>query len=222
MNVHKLKEAEHLFFLDYPEGFNSPELLKSLKKHRMDKITDFAHQSFSPETFKNLKDPDAVECIIENMIKLVSKSSMVSLFEKPKFRDSVRNMTADEKIQLVMSLDDLLHGNEEIGFNNFLNILTEYKLAKWTLITVFRCYYYPDTDLLFKPTTVKTIIKLFEIENLIYKPKPSYEFFVRYRDVITEMKNLVDNTLTPSYAAFSGFLMMSFDYYTDIEPPDIF
>jgi len=212
MNIHKLKEAEHLFYLDYPQAFNSPELVKTLKKHNMSKISDFSHKSFAPEVFDTLDDQESIEHIIENMIKLVSKSSMVSLFEKPKFRDTVRAMTADEKIQLVLSLKDLLYGNEEVGFNNFLNLMAEYKLAKWTLITVFRCYHYPDSDFLFKPTTVKNIIKLFEIEDLVYKPKPTYAFFSAYRKILTEMKEQVTPDLSPSMAAFSGFLMMSFDY----------
>lgn len=49
MNIQKLKEAEHLFFLDYPQGFNSPELVKTLKKHKMGKTVDCKnnHQTLS-------------------------------------------------------------------------------------------------------------------------------------------------------------------------------
>ncbi len=86
-----------------------------------------------------------------------------------------------------------------------LNILMNYKMAKWTLMTVYRCYYYPDTDLLYKPTTVKNIIKHFEIEDLVYKPRPSYDFFVRYRDVINKMKTIVTPSVSKYNAGFSGF-----------------
>ncbi|MBT7122238.1 MAG: hypothetical protein HN948_04440, partial [Clostridia bacterium] len=125
--------------------------------------------------------------------------------------DAVRAMTLDEKGYLTDSLNDLLHGDEAKGFHQMLDILTKYSLAKWTLITVFRCYYYPETDLLFKPTTVKNAVKIFELDGLIYKPRPSYDFFVEYRNAIAQMKAQVDPSLSPSNAAFSGFLMMAME-----------
>lgn len=203
MNIDKLKQAEQAFFAIYPQGFESPEMLEISKKHKMDKMVTFAHESFSPEALENTNDS------AENMIKLVTRSSMVSVFEKPKFRDAVRSMTPDEKSDLVESLSDLLHGDEAKGFHQMLDILTKHSLAKWTLISVFRCYYYPDKDLLLKPTTVKNVIKQFELKGLVYKPRPSYEFFVNYRDAINAMKDEVSPSLSPSNAAFSGFLMMS-------------
>lgn len=203
MNYEKLKEAEEKFFMDYPEGFNDPEMIKIGKKHKLGKISEFANEVFAKDKFED------VDQIVEDMIKLVSKSSMVSLFEKPKFRDGVRSFTRDEREILVKAVYELIHGNEELGFNMLLDLLTAYKLAKWTLISVFRCYMYPEYDLLFKPTTVKGIIAKYEIEDLVYKARPSYDFFVRYRDVINEMKKHVDPSLSPNNPSFSGFLMMT-------------
>jgi len=211
MNLEKLKRAESIFFQQYPLGFEDPELEKQGKKHKMPQLIDFAHDVFSEENFMDRSSSEQIESIVENSIRLVSKSSMVSLFEKPKYRDTVRNMSPDEKITLVEGLYELIHGNEEMGFNMLLTLFTEFKLAKWTLITVFRCYYYPDYDLLFKPTTVKNIIKIFELEDLVYKPRPSYDFFVRYRKEINDMKNQVDPSLSPNNPAFSGFLMMTME-----------
>lgn len=205
MNIKKLKEAEMNFFEIYPSGFSSPEMVQVSKKHKMDKHIDFAHESFSTSAFTHIEE------ITEDMIKLVSRSSMVSLFEKPKFRDTVRAMSIDNKKTLVDGLYQLIHGDEEKGFNQLIELLKPYKLNKWTLISVFRCYYYPETDLLFKPTTVKNVIKKYELDGLVYKPQPSYEFFVRYRQAINEMKKEVDPSLAPNNAAFSGFLMMTMD-----------
>jgi len=205
MNLKKLKLAEEDFFKDYPDGFYSPEMIEIGKKHKMDKHVEFAQEHFNIEAFKD------IENTAENMIKMVAKSSMVSIFEKPKFRDSVRSMTLEEKTRMVLGLKEILHGNEEDGFDMLLNVLIPYKLAKWTLMTVFACYYRPTEDLLFKPTTVKNIINYFELEDLVYKPRPSYDFFVRYRKEINTMKEHVDPSLRPSNAAFSGFLMMVMD-----------
>lgn len=203
MNISKLKEAEKEFFIKYPQGFDSPEMLEISKKHKMDKLVAFARDSFQPSALKNIDDS------VENMIKMVTRSTMVSLFEKPKFRDAVRSMKQEEKIELVTGLDELLHGDEEKGFNQLLDILACYKLAKWTLMTVFRCYYYPENDLLYKPTTVKNVINKYELEGLIYKARPSYDFFVKYRDTINKMKNNVNSSLSPTNATFSGFLMLT-------------
>ena len=205
MNKLKLKQAQQAFFALHPEGFESESLKEISKKHKLYKHVDFAHEHLSPQALEDVEKAAAA------MIKLVSRSSMVSVFEKPKFRDAVNSMSYDEKEFLVDGLRNLLFDDEAKGFHQILDVLTRYGIAKWTLITVFRCYYYPETDLLFKPTTVKNIIKHFELEGLEYKPRPSYDFFVKYRDQINKMRKLVDSSVSKSGAGFSGFLMMSMD-----------
>ena len=205
MNIAKLKQAQAAFYSIYPQGFDSPQMVQMGKRHNMVKTVSFAHEAFSKKAVKD------VEETADNMVRLVARSSMVSLFEKPKYRDAVRDMDILEKTQLVHSLDMLLHRDEERGFNLMLEVLLRHGLAKWTLMTVFRCYYYPETDLLYKPTTVKKVIDTFELEGMTYKPRPSYEFFVKYRDAINEMKMHVDENFRRSNAAFSGFLMMAAD-----------
>ena len=205
MNIQKLKQAQAVFYSIYPQGFDSPQMVQIGKKHNMGKTVEFVHKAFTKMAVKD------VEETADNMVRLVARSSMVSVFEKPRFRDAVRDMDILEKTQLVHSLDMLLFGSEEKGFNLMLEVLLRHGLAKWTLMTVYRCYYYPETDLLYKPTTVKKVIEKFELEGLAYKPRPSYEFFVKYRDAINEMKMHVDENFRHSNAAFSGFLMMSAD-----------
>ncbi len=205
MNISKLKDAEAEFFFIYPDGFESPEMKEIGKKHKMDKMVDLAHETLKPESLED------VDTAIENIIKIASRSSMVSVFEKAKFRDGLRALSSEEKVELISALSELLHGDEKKGFNGLVDLLSVYKLAKWPLITVYRCYYFPDTDLLFKPTTVKNVIKKYELEGLVYKPAPSYEFFVGYREAINSMKELVSPLLSPNNAAFSGFLMMTME-----------
>ncbi|MCK5128955.1 MAG: hypothetical protein KAQ68_03815 [Clostridiales bacterium] len=205
MNIHKIKIAQEKFYAQFPNGFDSPEMVEVGKKHKMKKYITFAQESFSLDALKD------IEASSDNMIKMVTRSSMVSVFEKPKFRDAVRGMSGYQKVELVSALSELLHGNEEKGFNELLDILIRYSLAKWTLMTVFGCYYTPHKDLLFKPTTVKNVIKHFELEGLEYKPRPSYHFFVLYSDTINEMKKHVDENFKEYNAGFSGFLMMAME-----------
>ena len=60
-----------------------------------------------------------------------------------------------------------------------------------------------------KPTTTKNVIRQFEVEDLVYRPQPTWQFYDAYRDLIAEMKALTDPSLSPNNAAFTGFLMMT-------------
>ena len=146
--------------------------------------------------------------IVESMIKVINSSSMVSLFEKPKFRDFANHLDDDRRNLITEGLKQLLHGDKESGFEILVDMLGEEKLAKWTLMTIIPTYYSPDKEVFIKPTTTKGVIKYFELENLIYKPLPTCDFYCRYRDEINNMKKEVSSLLSPSNPAFSGFLLM--------------
>lgn len=203
MNYKKLKEAEAQFFAKYPDGWDSPELMAIGKKHNMEKIVAFSTDSFAADKFNN------PETIVENMAKLVSKSTMVSLFEKPKFRDFTKSISVEEKDGLSHGLYEFLHGNQQLGFEMIVEILEMAKLAKWTLVTPFGAYFNPEFEVFIKPTTTKNMIKHFEIDDILYKPKPTWDFYQKYRDYINTMKDRADKRLYTSNAAFLGFLMMT-------------
>lgn len=202
MNKDTLRLAEDKFMMMYPGGFENEELKAIGKKHRVDKMTDLVHDVFAPEKFM------FPEQIVEDMVKVVSRSSLVSLFEKPKFRDYARSLSTDRKAALANALKELLHGNQEYGFSTMVDILLEGKMAKWSLMTVIPVYYRPTQEIFVKPTTTKNIIRIFELDEVVYKPRPSYEFYVRYRAYITEMKGYVNPLCSPNNPAFTGFLMI--------------
>jgi len=205
MNLKKLKQAEEIFLQSYPGGFNHPDMMAMGKKHKMDKMILFTQESFSEERFK---DPDG---IIDNMAKIISRSSMVSMFEKPKFKGFVNSLHLDDKELLAKGLKKQLYGEEEEGFKTILEILSSRKLAKWPLITACPVYFRPQVEVFIKPTTVKGVIEFFELKPLQYKPLPSWAFYQAYRAIIQEMKSNLDVSLYPDNAAFSGFLMMSLE-----------
>ena len=201
MNLKKLKQAEAAFFDRYPGGFANPEMIEIRKKHKLDKMIRLAQESFTKRNFK------LHELITENMIKVATRSSLISMFEKPKLRDFVRALPFDSKKIIAQGLDEILHGNEQIGFEMVLDVLKSGKLAKWSLMTICQTYYRPQVEVFVKPTTVKGIIEYFEIKNLQYKPTPTWAFYNEYRDLINEMKTKVDASLSPYNVAFTGFLM---------------
>jgi hypothetical protein len=203
MNEQKLRQAEKAFFDRYPGGFDHPEMIAIRKHHKLDRMVELAQESF---TIRNFHHPDL---IVENMARIITRSSLISMFEKPKFRDFARLLPPLERQDLVQGLEELLHGNEQTGFEILLAILQTWKLAKWSLMTVCQAYYRPQVEVFVKPTTAKGIIQTFELEDLQYKPSPTWDFYERYRTAINEMKTKVDPSLSAYNIAFTGFLMRS-------------
>lgn len=205
MNITKLKEAEERFLMRYPGGFSDPMMLEIAKKHKVEKMNKLAQDSFAVEQFES---PDK---IADSMSKIISQSSMVSIFEKPKFRDIIKVISDNEKELLSHGLKEFLHGDQGFGFKLMSGLLNEYKIAKWPLLTVCPVYYRPSVEVFIKPTTVKGVIEYFELEGLKYSPKPTFEFYAAYREQINQMKHEVAATLQVNNAAFCGFLMMSIE-----------
>jgi hypothetical protein len=203
MNEQKLQQAEEAFFDRYPGGFEHPEMITLRKHHKLDWMVELAQESF---TIRNFHHPDL---IVNNMVRIITRSSLISMFEKPKFRDFANSLPSIERQDLVQGLEELLHGNEQTGFEILVAILRTWKLAKWSLITVCQAYYRPQVEVFVKPTTAKGIIQTFELEDLQYKPSPTWDFYKRYRTVINEMKTKVDPSLSAYNIAFTGFLMRS-------------
>lgn len=206
MNKTKLKEAEEKFIMRFPGGFSHPQMLELTKKHKVEKMKKLAQDSFAPEQFEH------ADSIVASIGKVVSQSSLISIFEKPKFRDVVNVLNASEKEHLAHGLREFLHGDQAYGFRLMTGLLQEYKLAKWPLITVCPIYYRPSTEVFIKPTTAKKIIEHFELTGLQYKPAPTFEFYQAFREQILQLKREVHTSLQVDNAAFCGFLMMTLEH----------
>jgi len=205
MNWDTFETAQKKFLDRYPLGFRDPEMLEIGKKHKLQKMINQTQEGLAVNLF------DDIDLVLENMRKIVTQSSMVSVFEKPKFRDLLKDLSDGERIALAMGLKDLLHGDQEAGFNQMISVLLPYKLAKWTLLTICPVYFNSDHEVFIKPTTAKNVISFFDIQGMVYSPKASWEFYRAYRDQINLMKSRADKRLQVDSAAFSGFLMMSMD-----------
>jgi hypothetical protein len=210
MNLEKLKQAEYWFLNKYPNGFSHPEMAAIGKKHKVDKMIALTQESFVKKNFRDTSN------ILEHMIKIVSRSSMVSVFEKPKFKSFVNGLEAKQKNALVGGLKEQLHGDQQKGFEKILDIMKIGKMAKWTLISICPVYFRPQEEVFVKPTTAKGVIAHFELESLLYRPQPYWAFYEEFRSVINQMKNEVDPSLSPNSAAFTGFLMMSLAAMSDL------
>ena len=203
MNLNKLEPLEIEFLKVYPQGFDSEELKEIEKKHKMGKMQEFVKENFAKDKF------DDVEATFESFTKLISKSSLVSVFEKTAFRNEAKIMTGSEKEAIVKGAYEFLYGDQEKGFEMQVEALAKYKLAKWPILTVLGLYMQPEYEVLVKPTTVKGILKYFEVETFKYTSKANYTFYKDYRDLVNEIKEKASEHLQIDNAAFCGFLMMS-------------
>ena len=186
----------------YPAGFDDEAMAEVRKKHNVAKLSEFARQALTKKSFTNTGQ------VLDDIVKIVTRSSMISMFEKPKFRDFVSGLGTHDRGRLAAGYQRLLHGSQRKGFDEILAVLSDGKLAKWSLMTIVPYHYRPTRDVFVKPTTTKNAIRIFELQDLEYKPRPSWDFYERYRATINDMKQSVHPSLSPNNAAFTGFLMM--------------
>ena len=202
MNIDKLKQAEANFLARYPKGFADPAMASVMKKHKVGNLTEFAQANLSKPDFNR------PEHICDTLVRIVSRSSMVSMFEKPKFKDFVRTLDSYEKEFLARSFEKRLHGRaKQAGFEELVAMLDRHKVAKWPIMCAVPFYFAPKKEAFVKPTTAKGIIAHLEVEDLHYKPKPSWEFYKGYVKLLNQIKSEVHPSISPNYAALSGFLM---------------
>jgi len=202
MNVEKLKKLESEFLEIHPDGFKSKEFTKTRKKHNVGKQTTYINEVLTEEYLtKGHK-------VFKDVAKVVLSSSLVSVFEKMRFRDLAADLTNAEKTRFVKGVSELLYGHEKTGFYMVYTLLKEHRLAKWPIITVYRVYAYPKKDVLMKPTVVKKVIAHLDLD-LKYDSDPSYTLYRKYRTAINKMKKEVALSLRPNNLAFTGFLMMT-------------
>ncbi len=204
MNHAKLREAEANFLQRYPGGFGDPELAAVKKKHNVDKLVAFTQECFARQNFNR------PEFICESLLKVVSRSSMVSRFEKPRFRDFIAALNSRERQVLAAAYEKRLYGRQKRqGFEEILGMLSHHKIAKWSVISVVPFYFAPRKEAFVKPTTAKGILAFLEVSDLQYKPTPSWAFYQGYQKLLAEIRSEVVPTLSPNNAALTGFMMMS-------------
>ncbi len=201
MNLDKLKQAEAEFLTRYPGGFADPGMAPIRKKHNVGQLTGFARENLTRSHFNR------PEQVCETLVKIISRSSMVSLFEKPRFRDFVRSLNNHEQEHLAFAFEQRLYGRRKrAGFEEILGMLSHHKIAKWPIISAIPYYVAPNREAFVKPTTVKGIIAFLEVDTLQYQPMPSWAFYRGYLNLLGQVKKEVHPSLSPNYAALSGFL----------------
>ena len=204
MNLSKLHEAEQSFLMRYPQGFADPQMQGIRKKHNVAKLVEFTQANLTRTSCLN---PAHVS---DTLVKIVCRSSRVSRFEKPPFRNFVEALDTDSREALAYAVEQRLFGRKQKGFELLVDMLARHKLAKWALVSAVPFYFAPRKEAFVKPTTAKGVLKLLEVKDLEYQAKPTWAFYKGYRTVLHDVRKQVDPALGPNNAALSGFLMMQF------------
>ena len=204
MNLRKLEQAEAAFLARFPQGFADPGLEKIRKSHNVDRLADFARTHLTGQAA--LSRPQG---FVDTLQKIVSRSSMVSRFEKAPFRAFLDALDSKDKRRLTDAFGKRLFGRKKReGFDEIVELLARYKLARWSLVTAVPFYFAPSKEAFVKPSTARRIVTFLEVDDLQYNPRPSWAFYVGYRKrKCLISRRAVDSSLTPNNAAATGFLM---------------
>jgi hypothetical protein len=205
MNIEKLKQLEAEFIRRYPLGFDDPELMAVAKKHKVEEMKNYVHAHFSKDSFN---DSSAIS---RAFTRLIEKSSLVSTFEKVKYKNAVKLFNHDDIETLSNALWDILYGDQREGFNQLVLLLATFDLAKWPILTVLGLYYNGDYEVLVKPTTVKSVLNYLEVMDIKYTSKPNYDFYLQYRTLINDLKEKTDKSIATDNGAYCGFLMITIE-----------
>lgn len=117
-------------------------------------------------------------------------------------------MSSEQKDIMCIAFYELLFGDKKEGFESLVEVLSYYKLTNWSLVTLIPYYYYRESEFFIKPSTTKNILKYFEINHLVYKPRPSYEFYKAYTKLLQLLKKISKLDIDDN-AVFTGFFMLS-------------
>jgi len=209
VNLEKLKDLESEFLYRYPKGFKDEHFFPTMKKFKPEKLEEFAKEALKKENFSN------PSLVIDGFFKIIQKSVMVSLFDKLKLKDALATLNSYEKDMLSIEIYELLYGNKKEGFEGLVEFLEQYKLAKWTLVSIVPYSINRQQEYFIKPTTTKSIIKYLELKDLVYKPKPTFAFYEHYTKALDEMKPKLDRTLRFDNAVYTGFFKIAIELCED-------
>lgn len=181
---------DKMFLQIFPLGLNDDHFTQLAKKHKSsDKILEMVKQ-IDLKQFDS-DSPTVIRQNIATITKLVTKSTMISTFEKLAFKNYMQN--ASYHALFLKSLKELIMHNNEDQFNDFVDVLSlqknEYNanIAKWPIISFFLLYFNPNQEVLVKPTTIKKLAHFLNYE-IDYKPLPNFHTYALIRDMVMAYK----------------------------------
>ena len=123
-----------------------------------DELVGIAHQLLAKDVLMPLMRAENYRQVCDQAKKLVSHSKNIqpSPFEKMAFADGLKKLTDAQPF--ARSLFDFLHGDGDLEprFNRFAQVLEQMDADKWPIITTFRFFLFPVTDVFIKPLNLQS------------------------------------------------------------------
>lgn len=169
-----MDEILNSFYAEYEDGLEDEKWIKLGKKYDDRAIVQFFDELDDVYFMEN----DEFE-IVEDFMKILSKSALISTFEKIALRNYFSNIKSHKAfVNAVKRL--YLNGMDE--FDNLVATLSMLKdeeknanAAKWPIVSTI-CNYMFDEAYPVKPTTVKAVAKLLKTD-IYYSSKPNLETY---------------------------------------------
>ncbi|MDR0483767.1 MAG: hypothetical protein LBH40_00615 [Alphaproteobacteria bacterium] len=185
------KQVEHKFLILFPKAFEDANWLKLSKKHDSTRIDNIFKTTLSQPRMQALIAENNTEEIIADILKTVSYSTTISMFEKFAIRNYLGSKSTHKDFLEV--LYKFLHEDYKKYFAEFTYTLTKTKnsitnsnCAKWSIVSFFLAFS-DKNHVLLKPTTAKTTAKFFEVD-IEYQSYPNLETYEKYKELILKFK----------------------------------
>ncbi|MBV5298494.1 MAG: DUF3553 domain-containing protein [Rhodoferax sp.] len=152
--------AKELFLKQYLGGFYGKRLLDEERDYKVE-LARVAQQLLAKDVLLALINAENYQQICDNANTLVCYKKKKVPNNLPSFREQIGFTAGFKKLNdpktFAHSLFEYLHGdaNLELRFNRFALVLEQMEAAKWPIITTFRFFLFPATDVFIKPKTLK-------------------------------------------------------------------
>ncbi len=186
--------AKERFLEKFPGGFYGKRLLDEERDYK-DELARVAQQLLAKDVLLSLIETENYQQVCEQANKLVSYSKKKVPNNLPSFHEKIDFKAGFKKLNdpkaFAHSLFEYLHGDGdlELRFNRFAQVLGQMEAAKWPIITTFRFFLFPATDVFIKPRNLQRAADASRFE-INYRPQLNW---LTYHSVMKFYQYLFDN-----------------------------
>ncbi|PRY70643.1 hypothetical protein [Halomonas ventosae] len=172
----------------YPGGFYGDKQAEEERSYKLNASKQF-HEILGREIFQELLESNEYEELYIRVAKVVNSTNFIQgSFEKPKLFDAIKS---NESIYLAALYEHVWgSGNLDGRFNDFIGVLEELNICKWTYATYFLFLSSPQENIFVKPEMLKKSIEISKYP-ICYEPKPSYELYCQILEFSHWLKNKI-------------------------------
>lgn len=183
--------AKEQFLKQFPGGFYDKKLLDRERDYK-DELSRVAERLLAKDVLLALMEAENYQQVFENANELVSykkkkvENNLPSLFEKMAFKAGFKKL--DDPKAFAVSLFEYLHGEGDLEprFNRFAQVLGQMGADKWPIITTFRFFLFPATDVYIKPRNLQRAADASRFE-VNYRPQLNwltYDFVMKFYQIL--------------------------------------